>query len=120
MAEGARSHLAIYTATAAFPRDELYGLTSQMRRAAGSIGANIAEGCGRGTDGELRQSLTVAMGSATELDYHHLLLARDLGLLPPPAYSACQSSVTEVQKMLSSFIVKLRPVSQPRALTANR
>ena len=100
--------LAIYAATAAFPRDEAYGLTSQMRRAAGSIGANIAEGCRRGTDGELRQSLQIAMGSATELDYH-LLLARDVGYLPASAYSACQSSVTEVQKMLSAFIVKLRP-----------
>ncbi len=106
-----RLTLAIYGDTASFPRQEAYGLTGQMRRAASSVGANIAEGCGRGTDGELRQSLTYAMGSATELDYH-LLLARDLGFLAEDAYSARMAAVTEVQKMLSAFILKLRSAPQ--------
>ena len=107
-----RLTLAIYRDTGSFPRQEVYGLTSQMRRASSSIPANIAEGCGRGTDGELRQSLTYAMGSATELDYH-LLLARDLGFLVEDIYAARLADVTEVQKMLSAFIVKLR-ASPPR------
>ena len=100
--------LELYRDTATFPRDERYGLTGQIRRAASSIGANIAEGCGRGTDGELRQSLGYAMGSATELDYH-LLLSHDLGFLSDEPYAAHSQSVVRVQKMLSSFILRLRP-----------
>jgi four helix bundle protein len=72
--------LDIYRATEAFPQREIYGLTSQIRRAGASMGANIAEGCGRGGDAELRRFLLIAMGSASELEYH-LLLARDLGVL---------------------------------------
>ena len=100
--------LRLYRDTATFPKQESYGLTGQIRRAASSIGANIAEGCGRGTDGELRQSLQYAMGPATELD-NHLLLARDLGFLDANIYAAWLEDATRVQKMLSSFIVKLRP-----------
>jgi four helix bundle protein len=72
--------LAVYKATVPFPKDELYGLTSQIRRACTSIPANIAEGCGRDGDAEFARFLRIAMGSASELDYH-LLLARDLGFL---------------------------------------
>ena len=72
--------LDIYHASRSFPKDELYGLTSQMRRASASIGANIAEGpCGKG-DCEFGRFLQIAMGSSSELEYH-LLLARDLKLL---------------------------------------
>jgi four helix bundle protein len=77
--------LDVYRATSAFPKEELYGLTNQLRRASASIGANIAEGCGRNTDAELARYLGIAVGSANELDYH-LLLARDLGYLQPAAY----------------------------------
>src|SRR3990170_6872922 len=76
-----RLTLMVYKATAAFPRDELYGLTGQIRRSCASIPANIAEGCGRSGDSELARFLQIAMGSASELEYH-LLLGRDLGLLP--------------------------------------
>lgn len=99
--------LAVYQATATFPKDELYGLTSQIRRACASIPANIAEGCGRGGDAELGRFLQIAMGSANELEYH-LLLARDLGFLNNTDYGRIANEVTEVKRMLTSLIHKLR------------
>lgn len=70
--------LDIYKLTSRFPKDELFGLRSQMRRCSSSIGSNIAEGCGRLGDAELNRFLLIAMGSASELEYQ-LLLSRDLG-----------------------------------------
>src|SRR6266536_1052085 len=72
--------LRIYSATATFPEPERYGLTSQMRRAAASVPGNIAEGCGRGGNAELRQFLYTSLGSASGLEYF-LLLVRDLRFL---------------------------------------
>ena len=100
--------LLIYKMTAAFPKEETYGLTSQIRRASSSIGANIAEGCGSDSDPEFARYLPNAMKSATELEYH-LLLARDLDLLAPDKYSEVEPMITEVKRMLASFIRKLRP-----------
>jgi len=99
--------LAVYKATANFPKDELYGLTSQIRRACASIPANIAEGCGRTGKAELARFLQVAMGSASELEYH-LLLAHDLGLLRDGEYKLLENQAVELKRMLSSFISKLR------------
>ncbi len=99
--------LAVYKASVSFPRDEMYGLTSQMRRASASIPANIAEGCGRSGDAELCRFLQIAMGSASELEYH-LLLARDLNMLCITAYEPLATETTEIKRMLASFIVKLR------------
>ena len=99
--------LAIYKATANFPKDELYGLTSQIRRACASVAANIAEGCGRTGKAELARFLQVAMGSASELEYH-LLLAHDLGLLRDGEYKLLENQAVELKRMLSSFISKLR------------
>ena len=99
--------LQLYKETQGFPNYELYGLTSQIRRASVSIQANIAEGCGRGTDSELRQFLQIAMGSASELEYH-LLLARDLGYLEAASYQPLNDQVIEVKRMLASFIQKLK------------
>ncbi|MCC6791593.1 MAG: four helix bundle protein, partial [Thermomicrobiales bacterium] len=79
-----RLTLATYQSTAIFPREETFGLTSQIRRAASSVPANIAEGCGRG-GGDLVRFCRIAAGSASELQYH-LLLARDLGYLAEPAF----------------------------------
>ena len=95
--------LEIYQATKSFPRDEIYGLISQMRRAAVSVGANIAEGCGRRSDGELTRFLQIARGSASELEYH-LLLARDLKLLANDAYQSFEKQLIEVQRMLTSLV----------------
>lgn len=105
-----RSHqltLAVYRSTVDFPRDELYSLTSQMRRAASSIPANIAEGCGRFGDAELARFMQIAMGSASELEYH-LLLAHDLGFLTSPIYNQLDQELAEVKRMLNAFLQKLR------------
>ena len=105
--KGHQLTLAIYRATKSFPRDELYGLTSQVRRASASIPANIAEGCGRTGKAELARFLQVAMGSASELEYH-LLLAHDLGLLDDGEYERLESHTVELKRMLTSFILKLK------------
>jgi four helix bundle protein len=99
--------LAVYKATRRFPNDELFGLTSQTRRSCVSIAANIAEGCGRNSEAELARFLEIAMGSASELEYH-LLLSFDLGLLSQSDCKQLSSDVVEVKQMLTSFIKKLR------------
>ncbi|MFO0914160.1 MAG: four helix bundle protein [Pirellulales bacterium] len=98
--------LAIYKATRKFPREELYGMTSQIRRASCSIPANIAEGCGRISDNELRRFMEIAMGSASELEYH-LTLAHDLEMLAPEIYNELNIKTCEVKRMLAAFIKKL-------------
>jgi four helix bundle protein len=103
--------LAVYRATVRFPKEELYGLTSQIRRAAASIPANIAEGCGRSGRAELGRFLHVAAGSASELEYH-LLLAHDLSFLGDPEYRALEGQVVEVKRMLSGFVQRLRTESR--------
>jgi four helix bundle protein len=91
--------LAVYRATAKFPSSELYGLTSQMRRVATSISANLAEGCGRQGDPELRRFIRYSLGSATELEYH-ILLARDLKLLDASTLAELDRPVHQIQAML--------------------
>jgi four helix bundle protein len=102
--------LEVYRVTLRFPKDELYALTSQMRRSAVSIPANIAEGCGRDGEAELARYLRIAMGSASELEYH-LLLAGDLKLLPPSEHPETERQVIEVKRMLTGLIKKLRAES---------
>ena len=99
--------LRAYEVTRSFPREELYGLTSQIRRAAASIGANIAEGCVKNTDPDFGRHLQTALGSASELEYH-LLLAKDLKLLDSARYGELDEDAKEVKKMLTAFIAKLR------------
>jgi four helix bundle protein len=94
--------LDVYAATKTFPRDELYGLTSQIRRTAVSIGANIAEGAGKNSSAEFGRFLQIALGSASELEYH-LLLPRDLGYLIPEIYLQLSQQTIEAKKMLSGF-----------------
>ena len=102
-----RLTLDVYKATRTFPKEELYGLTSQIRRSCVSIPANIAEGCGRGGDAEFARFLQVSMGSASELEYH-LLLAHDLDYLKSASYEELMSQLIEVKRMLTAFIKKLR------------
>ena len=80
-----RLTLDVYALSKAFPRDEMFGLTSQMRRSSASIGMNIAEGCCRKGDAEMVRFLQIAMGSASELEYQFLLV-RDLDYLHNPEY----------------------------------
>ena len=82
----------VYKLTRAFPRDEVYGLTSQVRRSAASVGANIAEGC----------------GSASETEYH-LLLAKDLGFLQETDFQVAEQAVVVVQRMLTALVQKVQP-----------
>ena len=102
-----RFALDVYRATKDFPGEERFGLTSQLRRAAVSAPANIAEGCGRSGDRELGRFLGMAAGSASEAEYH-LLLARHLGYLSPETHAQLDTQVNEVKRMLNSFITKLR------------
>ena len=99
--------LLIYHETKRFPKEELYGLTSQIRRSAASIAANIAEGCGKGSNADFGRYLQTAFGSATECEYH-LLLSRDLELLNKETYTELESKLLEVKRMLASLIVKVR------------
>ena len=99
--------LGVYKATKVFPRDEIYSLTSQIRRAASSVPANIAEGCCRSGDAEFARFLYIAMGSASELEYH-LVLSHDLGFLAKSEAERLSSEVSEVKRMLAAFIKKLK------------
>lgn len=99
--------LAVYKATTKFPREEMYGLTSQLRRASSSIPANIAEGCGRSGVAELARFCSIAAGSASEVDYH-LLLARDLNLMRPQEHIRLAAQTIEVKRMLAGFLTRLK------------
>lgn len=101
-----KSHLltlSVYRATTGYPNSERFGLISQIRRAAASIPANIAEGCGRGANAELRQFLHIAAGSANELIYF-LMLSRDLGFLVPKHAETLDRAANDVKQMLTRLI----------------
>jgi four helix bundle protein len=105
--------LSVYEAARVFPREEIYGLTSQLRRSAVSVGANIAEGCGRRSDGELVRFLQIARGSASEME-HHLLLARDLKFLSAGTHQDLEKRLQEVQRMLASLVSSIQEKSRLR------
>jgi four helix bundle protein len=96
----------IYRMTAAFPREERFGLTGQLRRSCSSIPANLAEGCGRNGSAEFARFCSIAMGSASELEYH-LLLAKDLQLITETAYQELVHRTVEIKRMLTSLRQKL-------------
>ena len=95
-----------------FPRDETYGLTTQLRRSASSIPSNIAEGCGREGDAELARFCLIARGSARELEYQ-ILLAHDLKLIPSGRYEELSQEITEIKRMLTVFVQKLTADRSP-------
>lgn len=92
----------IYSLTKTFPKEEMFGLTNQMRRAAVSIPSNIAEGCGRGTNRQLAQFLDIAQGSSTELETQ-IILAFDLEFISKNQREKHCQDVNEVQKMIRGF-----------------
>ena len=91
--------LDVYRLTEAFPRREMFGLTSQLRRSSSSISANLAEGCCR-SQLEFARFIQIALGSASETEYH-LLLAHDLGFLRSEDYARLSPEVVDVKRMLS-------------------
>ena len=108
-----RLTLAIYRCTEQFPKTEMFGITSQIRRASVSIEANLAEGCGRRSDGEMARFVQIAMGSGAELSCH-LLISKDLGYLSGVDYKALSEQSTEVSRMLSALAEKLRSCAHQR------
>lgn len=102
--KGHRLVLEVYALTREFPAEERYELTRQLRRAAGSIPTNIAEGCGRSGDPEFRHFLSIAMGSASETEYL-LILSTDLGYLSPAAQAPLLHQVQEIKRMLTPLIL---------------
>jgi four helix bundle protein len=98
--------LSTYTATGGFPKHELFGLTSQMRRSAYSIPTNIAEGCGRGTDPDFARFLQIAMGSACELEYQ-FILASDLAYLSMVTVDRLTQDLCEVKRMHTALLTKV-------------
>jgi len=99
--------LEIYNITKLFPKDELYALTQQMRRAAVSIPSNIAEGYARGHRPEYIQFLSIAFGSTAELETL-LLIGKDLDYLVKEDFEKCRFLLEEVMKMLSKLISSLK------------
>jgi len=99
--------LSVYRVTKAFPPQETYGLTNQIQRAAVSIPANIAEGCGKSGDADFGRYLQIAMGSSSELEYL-LLLSHDLGYLSDEEYQSLSGILIETRKMLNTLIQRLK------------
>lgn len=105
-----RSHaltLKIYQQTRSYPKEELFGLTSQMRRSVSSIPTNIAEGSGRHSDAEMKHFLVIARGSASELEYQ-LILSHDLGDLNDMVFESLTAELNEIQKMIYSFMQNIK------------
>lgn len=105
--------LDIYRLTKTFLKEEVYGLVSQMRRSASSIPANIAEGCGRDSNAQLKQFLSIASGSAFELDYH-LLLAHDLEFVKLQRYDRLHDQIDNIRRMFNNFMARLKTKNELR------
>jgi len=99
--------LEIYKITLLFPKSELYGLSSQIKRATSSIPTNIAEGCGRGSDADFGRFLQIAIGSASEIEYL-LILCSDIGILNLDKLKNLTEKIIEIKKMLATLIKKLK------------
>jgi four helix bundle protein len=97
--------LEVYKITSNFPKEEIYGLSSQIRRAVSSIPTNISEGCGRNSDKEFNQFLNIALGSANETEYL-LILSRDLNYLNKEAFENLEKEINTIK----SKIYKLKQI----------
>jgi four helix bundle protein len=97
----------IYAVTASFPAEERYGLTAQMRSAAVSIGANIAEGCGKATRADTLRFFQISFGSATEL-LHHIITASDLGFMSKEQLESLDQRLELARRLLAGLMRRLR------------
>lgn len=104
----------IYKFTKQFPKEELYGITNQMRRCAVSIPANIAEGSGRKNKAEFIQFLHIALGSASELETH-LIISQRLGFLSSNSYDEIMNALNEIIKMICGLINSLNSLNPTRS-----
>lgn len=99
--------LDIYKRTSDFPKAEMYGLTSQMRRASYSMPANIAEGCGRESDAEFKRFLVISQGSVSELEYFNILV-KDLGYISDQIHQELDVKINTTKRSLHNLIKKLK------------
>jgi four helix bundle protein len=99
--------LRIYDFTRTFPNEEIFGITSEIRRASSSIPPNIAEGCGRGSDADFKRFLVFASGSASEVTYL-LILAKDLNYLNTEDFESLEKQIIIIHKSIYSLINKLK------------
>ena len=99
--------LMVYEASKHFPKEELYGLTNQLRRSASSIPANIAEGCGKNTKADFANFLNIALGSANESEYF-ILLTKDLAYINTEKFETLSKLINEIKAMLIALIAKVR------------
>lgn len=97
--------LRIYSSTSLFPKDEMYGITSQIRRASSSIPTNISKGCGRNSDKEFNQYLNIALGSASETEYL-IILSRDLNYIDTETFEILEKEINTIK----SKIYKLKQI----------
>ncbi len=111
--------LLVYKVTKEFPTDERFALVSQLRRAAVSIPANLAEGCGRQGKGELTRYVQIASGSASEVEYF-FLLSKDLGYITEEEFVGLNDGIGEIKRMLTNFTTRLRaPINNEDSKTKN-
>lgn len=103
--------LRVYEVSKSFPKDELYSLTNQLRRAASSIPANIAEGWGKNTQSEFAHFLNISLGSANEAEYF-LILSKDLTYLNFENFMQLSEAINEIKAMLITLISKVRTTSK--------
>lgn len=99
--------LEVYQVTKTFPKEEIFGLTSQIRRSSYSMSTNIAEGCGKESKAELFRFMQITSGSVLETE-NHLMFSRDLHYIDKEEYSKLYAELQEIKKMLSTYMAKLK------------